>query len=169
MVNVVVGGIIREDPAERVVWEFIAAVVQDGLDGRSAEEEPGLSDSHTGDEVGKTGAKCVKEEALEGMVVESTVGVRYVQSVVTGVEGNCDQVRKTQLDSMRLIRTIEPLVQVHGTVQHVLPRVDDENTSRELQRGNGIPVESTRDSQFPRRKSRCKRLACVMATSKDAC
>ena len=63
-------------------------MVIDGLDGRTGEEPHGLPDSHTRYEVCKTSTKGVKEEAFKWVIVQSSIRVRHIQSVVTRVE--CD-------------------------------------------------------------------------------
>jgi hypothetical protein len=43
VVNIVVSGIVGEDPVDRVVGESVTTVVEDRLDGRAGEEPHGLA------------------------------------------------------------------------------------------------------------------------------
>ena len=89
VVDIVVGGVITSDVLHGVPGKRVPAVVVDGLDGREAEEEGALADRHVRNQVSDAGTERVEEEALEGVVVESAVGVGDVEAVVARVEGGC--------------------------------------------------------------------------------
>lgn len=132
-----VTGVVAGDVLERIPRKSVAAVVVNGLDGAASKEPHGLSASHTSEHVGNTGTQSVKKEALEGVVVKSTVGIRNVEAMVTRVE-SC----------------VEPLVHVHGSVPEVLPCVDNEDGKRELQGRDTEPVDGLCKCKLPRGKGR---------------
>ena len=84
-----VGGVVGENVVKRVVGKLVTAVVEDSLDGRSSEEPHGLAHCHSSKEVAETTTKSVKREALERVVVQGTVSVGNVETVVARVEGHC--------------------------------------------------------------------------------
>ena len=109
MVNVVVVGIVGSHELERVPWKLVAAVVIDSLQGGKHEQHNRLACGQTGDQLCDTSTNTVENEALNGVIVQSTVGVRHIEPVVHRVE--C---------------LVEERVVVCGTVKEVLPCVDDE-------------------------------------------
>lgn len=82
-----VGSIVREDQKKRVPGELVTTVIKHCLYGGSGEEEHRLSNRHAGDKVGETSTQRVQEEAFDRVVVERTVCIRNVETMVTGVEG----------------------------------------------------------------------------------
>lgn len=116
VVNVMVGAVVAEEDMEDVAREPQAAVVIDGLDGRKREEEYGRLRSHAGDEEGEGAADGVQDEALKGMVVESSKGIRDYKSVVLGVD-----------------MLVQELVDMHISVHEVLPCVHNKHRNDELQ------------------------------------
>ena len=78
-----VGSVVGEDVVDGVVRELVTAVVKHGLDGGSGEEPHGLARSHAGKEKGKSSSECVKEEALEWVVIKSSISIGYVKTVVS--------------------------------------------------------------------------------------
>lgn len=109
VVDIVVVGGISADHLERVERKTVPAVVVDSLAGREGEEEGGLSDGEARDGLGEHGAERVEQEALEGVVVERTKGVRDVEPVVYRVDV-----------------LVEELVYVHRAMEEVLPGVEDD-------------------------------------------
>lgn len=87
--DIVVCGIVASDELKRVEGETVAAVVVDGFDGATAEEEHCLACGEACEEVCEASTGCVEEEALDGVVVESTEGVGDVETVMAGVECCC--------------------------------------------------------------------------------
>lgn len=83
-----VGSVVVRDELQGVPGESVTAVVVDGLDGGKGKEGHALSDGHTGELEGYGSADGVEEEALEGMVVESAIGVGDVETVVARVESS---------------------------------------------------------------------------------
>jgi hypothetical protein len=45
--------------------------------------------------------------------------------------------------------TVEPLVHVHSAVQHVLPCINDDDGSHELDCGHCIPVQEACSAELP--------------------
>lgn len=135
VVNIVIAGVVAGDVLERVPRKGIATVVINSLDGAAGKEPHGLSAGHACEHVGNAGAQSVQKEALEGVIVESTVCIRYIETVVTGVEG-----------------CVEPLVHVHGSVPEVLPCVDNKDGECELHGGNEHPVDGLGKCELPRSK-----------------
>ena len=87
-----VSGVVVRDELKRVPGERVAAVVVDRLDGGEAEEEGALTNVHACEFEANAGTKAIKEEALEGVVVESAIGIRHVQAMVARVEGRWQEV-----------------------------------------------------------------------------
>lgn len=75
VMDIMIGSIVGEDPVDGVIWECIAAVVQNGLDGGAGEKPHRLAHCHTSEQVRDAGAKSVKCESLEGVVVQCAVRV----------------------------------------------------------------------------------------------
>jgi hypothetical protein len=64
-------------------------VVIDSLDGGHGKEPHALADGHEGGLERNSCAEGIEEEALNGVVVQSAVGIRNVKSVVSRVEVRC--------------------------------------------------------------------------------
>lgn len=109
MMNVVIVRRIPADHLQRVPGQIIPAMVINGFACREEEKECGLADSQTGEGLGERSTQRVEEEALEGVVVESAERVRDVESVV-----------------YRVKVLVEEFVDVHGTMEEILPCVHDE-------------------------------------------
>lgn len=88
VMDVVVGGVVARDVLQGVPGQGVAAVVVNGLDGREAEEEETLAGGHARKKEANTGAEGVEEETLKGVVIQSAVGVRNVEAVVSRMEGS---------------------------------------------------------------------------------
>lgn len=88
VMNVVVSGVVGEDPVNRVPREGVAAVIKHGLHSRPGKEPYRLAHSHACEQVREARAKGVHDEALERVVVEGTIGVRHVEAVVARVKGD---------------------------------------------------------------------------------
>ena len=86
VVDVVVDGVVGEEQLEWVQRQNVAAVVVDGLHGGEDEEDDLLAGGEVGDVHGDTGSQGVQQETLDRGVVQGTVGVWDIQSVVDGVE-----------------------------------------------------------------------------------
>ena len=82
MMYVVVIGRVAAEHLERVKREAVAAVVVNRFASGEDEEEHRLADREARDGFGQQGADRVEEEALDGVVVERTVGVGHVEPVV---------------------------------------------------------------------------------------
>ena len=106
MVYVVVICRVAGEQLERVEWEAVPAVIIDRLAGREDEEEHRLADREASDGFGKHGAERVEQEALDWMVVERTVSIGHVQPM---------------MDRVKVL--VEEPVEVHRTMEKVLPRV----------------------------------------------
>lgn len=89
VMDIVVGRVVARDVLKRVPGERVAAVVVDRFHHGPDEEEHAHAGRHHRDLVGQTGAQRVEEEALDRVVVQGAVGVRDVETVVTGVEFCC--------------------------------------------------------------------------------
>lgn len=87
--NIVVGGIVREDPMGGVVRECVATVVQHGFDGGDSKEPHRLSHGHAREQVAETSTEGVQSKTLDRMIVQSAVGIGNVEAVMAGVEGDC--------------------------------------------------------------------------------
>ena len=107
VVNVVIVSIVAREPLQRVEWKGVSAMVVDGLEGGNCEQKCGLAERHAGQPLGDDGTTRIKDEALDGMVIQCAVRVRHIQPMMPGVEG---------LEQER--------VHVHGAMQEVLPSVD---------------------------------------------
>lgn len=81
-----VGGIVARDELKRVPGEGISAVVINGLDGRKGEETGALEQRHARHLESDASTKGVEKEALNRVVVKGTIGIRDVETVVSGVE-----------------------------------------------------------------------------------
>lgn len=70
-----VGSVVGADELEWVPREVVTAVIVNSLHAGEHEEACALADSHARKLEGETGAQCIEEEALEGVVVECAVGI----------------------------------------------------------------------------------------------
>jgi propanediol utilization protein len=84
----VVRSIVAGNELKGIPRKSVAAVVIDRLDGGKSEEACALAKRHACSLESKTGTKGVKQEPLEGMVVEGAVRVGNIESVVARVEGS---------------------------------------------------------------------------------
>src|SRR5260221_564250 len=84
-------------------------MVVDGLESGNCEQKCSLTVGHSSYPLSEDSTARIKKEALNGMVVQRTERVRYVQPMVPGVE--C---------------LVQKRVHVHGAVQEILPTVDEE-------------------------------------------
>ena len=107
MVDIMIVGVIPKEYLERVERKTIPAVVIDSLHSREREEEGRLPDGHERDGRRDRSAEGVQDETLNWVVVQSTVGVRNVETVVPRMEVS-----------------VEELVDVKGAVPEVLPCVN---------------------------------------------
>ena len=80
-----VGCIVCGDMLQRIPRKRITAMIINSFDCTASEKPHALSYSHTGCQVSDTSPKYVERKALERMIVESTVRIRDVESVVTNV------------------------------------------------------------------------------------
>lgn len=78
VVNVVVIGVIAREPLQRVKWEGVSAVVVDGLKGGNCEQKCGLAKRHASQPLGDDSTARIKNEALDGVVIQRTVRIRYI-------------------------------------------------------------------------------------------
>lgn len=87
MMNIMISRIITRDMLERIPWKCITTMIIYCFDSWGDEKCHTLTGSHAGYFVGDGGAEGVEEESFERVVVEGTVGVGDVETVVTWVEG----------------------------------------------------------------------------------
>jgi hypothetical protein len=85
MMDVVVCGIVAGDELQRVPREVVATVVVHSLHSGEAEEECALADAHSHGFERSAGSEGVKKESLNWMVVQSAIGIRHVEPVVSRV------------------------------------------------------------------------------------
>lgn len=81
--NVMVASIVAGNVLQDVPWQGVSTVIVDSLDGTAGEEPHGLARSHAGKEKGKSSSERIKKEALEWVVVESSVSIGNVKTVVS--------------------------------------------------------------------------------------
>ena len=78
VVNIVVVSVVAREPLQRVEREGVPAMVVDGLEGGNREQKRGLAKRHASQPLGDDGTTRIKDEALDGVVVQCAVRVRYV-------------------------------------------------------------------------------------------
>ena len=86
MVNVMIVSVVAREQLERVEWQGVSTVVVDGLEGGNCEQKCSLAEGHSRYPLSEDSTTRIKKEALDGMVVQRTERVRYVQPMVPGVE-----------------------------------------------------------------------------------
>lgn len=123
-----VGCVIRSDELQRVPGEGVSAMVINCLDCGKGEEARSLSNRHTREFKANASTKCVEQESFQGVVVQSTVGVWNVESVVSGVESRYEKCQPGLPLSSRLGAvpeneelTVHPSIHMHQAMQKVLP------------------------------------------------
>ena len=109
VVNVVIICIVAAHELEGIPREPVSAMVVHGLECRHQEEKHGLAGARANDPFRKARTTSVQQESFEWMVVERAKRVGHVQTVVGRME-----------------LLVQVCVHVHGTVEEVLPGVDDE-------------------------------------------
>jgi hypothetical protein len=136
--NVMVSTVVAEEDMEDVPRKPHATVIIDGLDGCKGEEEYGCPWSHAGDEERERTTDGVQNESLEWMVVKSSKGIR---------DNKCVMLRVDVL--------IQKFVDVHVSVNEVLPCVHHEHCNDKLQHNYQnmrlpphVPTFITKDLQF---------------------
>ena len=87
MVHIMVTCVVRSDVLQGVPGKSVAAVVIDGLDGATGEEDHALACRQAGGFEGDTGAKRIEKETFKRVIVKSTKGVGHVKTVMAGVKG----------------------------------------------------------------------------------
>ena len=88
MMNVMIISRIAAEHLERVPRERVSTMVVERLACRNNEEECRLSDRQARNEFCDGRAECIEAETFDRMVVQGSVGIGYVQSVMAGVEGH---------------------------------------------------------------------------------
>jgi hypothetical protein len=86
MMDVVVGCVVIRNELQWIPWEMIPAVVVDCLDRGEAKEEKALARSHPSDFEGKTSSESIKQETFKGMIVQGSVCVGNIESVMSRME-----------------------------------------------------------------------------------
>ena len=81
-----VTSIVRGYVLKWIPWQCITAVIIYGLECRASEKTHALTCRESNELVGKTGSNSVENKALYWVIVEGTVGIRYIQTMVTRVE-----------------------------------------------------------------------------------
>lgn len=107
--NVMVVGVVRCEPLDRVERQLVTAVIVDRLQRRDGEEERRLTDGHERGGFRNRCAEGVEQESFERVVVQCAVCVRDIQAVVPRVEV-----------------LVRPSVHVHAAVEEILPGINDE-------------------------------------------
>ena len=87
--NVVVSGIVGEDPVDRVVGECVTAVIKHCLDGRASEEPHRLSHCHAGKQIAQASTQGIEREPFDRVVVQSAVGIWHIETVMPRMERYC--------------------------------------------------------------------------------
>lgn len=88
VVDIMICGVVRGDELQGIPRECVAAVIIHGFNSRKCEEAGALSDTHSGQFESNPSTERVQQEALKRVVVQSTVGIWDVESVVSGVESS---------------------------------------------------------------------------------
>ena len=110
-----ISAVVAEEYMEDVARKPQSAVIVDGFDGGEGEEEDGGSGCHAGDEEGESAANGVKNETLQGVIIESSKGVGDHKGVVLGMD-----------------MLVQELVDVHVSVHEVLPCIHNHHGNHEL-------------------------------------
>lgn len=108
VVDVVVNSVVGEDELEWVPRETVAAVVIHGLHGSEDIDKERLTRRELRYKPSNARSQRVEQEPFHGVVVQGTVRVWHIKSVVPRVESS-----------------VQGFVQVHGSMKPVLPSVDD--------------------------------------------
>jgi len=124
VVNIVVVGVIAGEPLEGIEWERVPAVVVDSLEGGDYEQKRCLTHRHARQPLGDDSTTRVENETFDRMIVQRTVRIRYIEPVVPRVE-----------------RLVQECVHMHGTVEEILPCVDDEKSGDKLSEWDCPPVD----------------------------
>ena len=85
MMDVMVICVVGTEHLKGIEREIVPAVVVDRLERAERKQKHGLSDCHPGKVLCQGSANRVQYEAFKGMVVESTIRVGDVESVVDGM------------------------------------------------------------------------------------
>ena len=128
--DIMIVGIIVRQPMQRVPRESISSMVVDGFERGQSEEPHSLADIHPREFEREGRSHGIQHESLQGVVVEGAERVRDEEAVMPDVEGE-----------------IEPAVHVHGSVEEVLPRVDEEGCEEKAEPGDEYPVGEVRNQK----------------------
>lgn len=82
VVDIMIGSIVGEDPVDRVVGKSVTTVIEDRFDGRSRKEPHGLTHCQAGKQVAQTSTQGIERESFDRVVVQSSVGIWHVKTVV---------------------------------------------------------------------------------------
>lgn len=151
MVNVVIGSIVVSKVLQRIPGESIAAMIVHSLDSGAREEPHGLTVRHARCQKRNASTSGIKKEAFHRVIIEGAESVRDIKTMVTRVESDCkvsvasprsaSKVSGTE-QSIR-VHTVKPAVQMHRTVEEILPSIDDKHSHCELYRRDKVPVDET--------------------------
>ena len=84
-------------------------MVVDGLEGGNREQKCSLTHRHARHPLSDDSTTRIEKEALDGVVVQCAVRIRYIQPMVPGME-----------------LLVQECVHVHGAMQEILPGVNEE-------------------------------------------
>lgn len=82
VMDVVVSCIVTCDVLQGVPGQCVTAVVINRLDGRGCEEDHSLARRHPSNQVRNASSKCIEEETFERVIIERSISVWDVKSVV---------------------------------------------------------------------------------------
>lgn len=133
VMNVVVVSVVATKRLQRVEREGVSTMIVDGLDGCNYEQKCSLTERHPRHPLGHDGTARIEKEAFNGVVILCTVCIRYIQPVMPRVE-----------------RLKQEFIHVHGTMEEVLPSVDEEAIGRVTRDGEANSVLLTTRQEVER-------------------
>lgn len=107
MMDVMVIRIVGKEELARIPPQPVATMVVYGFKSRDREQQSRLSDGHERNLFGNGGAKGIKNEAFDWVVVKSAKSIRGIKTMMVGVEV-----------------AVEPVICVHGSVPKILPSIN---------------------------------------------
>lgn len=110
MMDVMIVCVVTAEHLEWVEGKTIATVIVDRFHSAECKQEDGLPDGKIGDRLRYHSTNTVEKKPLEGVIVEGTERIGYIEPVVHGMEV-----------------FVEELVCVHPAVKEILPSVDNKS------------------------------------------
>ena len=78
--------VIGKEDLKRIKWELVSTVIIHSFQSRDRKEQNSLPSGHPNHQLRQTSTNCIQHEPLQWAIIESTVGIWNIESMVNGME-----------------------------------------------------------------------------------